>query len=143
MRIVGWEFAAEPTVESSARRLPQWSIYRNHSTTLDNELDFQVIARSEGSLEELQRGLYRYTLQTPLEVERGDFLGVSFSTSLLLLGRQQMQLLFRNSNSSGSEGVLSYRRKLTGSFLFDAGNELIVQSDSQHLPLVTPLLGKL
>ena len=124
--------------------LCELAIYRNISVTLDNELDFLVIARSGGSFDELSRlqqeGLYRYTLQAPVEVQRGDLLGVSYSN--LPIRGQQMQLLFRDV-SSESEGVLSYRRKLIARSVFNANNELIVQSDSQHLPLVTPILGKL
>lgn len=115
-------------------QLPQWSIYREHTVTLGSN-DYEVIARSGslGEIKKLENGVYQYALNTPLDVEEGYIVGVSYNVAA---GRFPLKLSFQDSG----EIPVSYRRSFSlARMILDVREDT---GDRRYLPLVTPIMGE-
>lgn len=115
-------------------QLPQWSIYREHTVTLGSN-DYEVIARSGslGEIKTLESGVYQYALNTPLDVEEGYIVGVSYNVTV---GRVPLNLSFQDSG----EIPVSYRRNFSlARMILNVRKDT---GDRRYLPLVTPIMGE-
>jgi hypothetical protein len=134
----GWLFRAKPGVDlNETDRLPQWSIYRELLVTTN--VDYQMIARTGGGeedrLEETGRsGVYQYTLNSPVDVKRGDIVGVSYDNS----GDRRLQLSFMDVSGDGRMTPLSYRRNFIANVFVAQANSFITAED-RFMPFVTPI----
>ena len=141
-RISGWIFRAEPGVDlASIDRVPQWSIYRDQPVTPLNMLDFEVI-RSIGEVEETRDpGVYRYTLNSTMDVQMGDFVGVSYENSEDSQPTN-LRLSFLNVSIDGRETPISFRRQDFSASVFFIVNPKTTENVTGYMPLVTPIIGK-
>jgi hypothetical protein len=139
--IGGWLFRAKPDVDlNETDRLPQWSIYRELLVTTNN-LDFEVIARTGGGeddrlVETDRSGVYRYTLNSPVNVKRGDVVGVSYDNS----GDRRLQLSFMDVSVDERMTPLSYRRNFNARVFVAEANSFITAED-RFMPFVTPIMA--
>lgn len=134
--VTGWIFRAESVNIDTIDRLPLWRIYTDFLTTPTNELDF-IVKETTGSrdeLSELSSGVYQYLLETPVEVEVGDIVGITYETI-----SSDLSATLRPSFTDGQDLAESYRRPFTG-LIFDA-SAIITEYDTQHFPVVTAIMG--
>ncbi len=84
----------------------------------------------------MQPGVFKYSLESPIDVQSGDVVGVSYDT----FGGSQLRLSFLDMMVSGREAPISYRRRFTSSVLIDVSSN--AATDNRYVPLVTPIMGK-
>lgn len=137
MEVTGWVFRSILVDISAVRSIPQWTVYRDNPSTA-SEQDYIVVARS-GSREELiplsTAGLYLYLLTSPVAVETGDILGISYSSDD---SGPQLPVLFQQSSLSTA---VSYRRVTAASSpVFDVTGSAVTP-DTSYMPLISVLTG--
>lgn len=135
-QVTGWIFRAVSVDLDTIDSFPEWSIYKENTITVEDGDGDYILIEQSGGLEELtvlESGVYQYTLNSSLNVEEGDVVGVSYDASafgtLLQLSLQDV----------GGNPV-SYRRPFRG-LLFDTGGN-VIESDNNLMPLVTAIMGK-
>ena len=134
--VSGWIFRAETVDLDSIDRLPLWRIYTEITATPTNLLDFGVkeTTGSRDELSELSSGVYQYLLETPVEVEVGDIVGITYEAV-----SDDLRTTLRPSFTVGQDLAESYRRPFSAEFLDVRFNSV---ADDQHFPVVTAIMGK-
>ena len=134
--VSGWIFRAEAVDLDSIDRLPLWRIYTENTATQTNLLDFRVkeTTGSRDELSELSSGVYQYLLETPVEVEVGDIVGITYEAA-----SDDLSTTLRPSFTVGQDLAESYRRPFSALFLDVRFNSV---ADDQHFPVVTAIMGK-
>ena len=132
----GWRFrTAEISNLSSIDRLPQFGVYSSIQATLnDGDYTLRESSGAPSELSQIAPDLYQYTLVDPVNVQSGDVFGIRYATA----DGAQLQLLFED----GGAGTRpeSFRRKFTGSVVFDASGSA-VESDTRFFPIVSIITG--
>ena len=115
-------------------------LYRENEFTPDSYVIVNESGGSASEISEMESGLYRYTLTTPVQVEADYVLGVSYQitdTNLPIF-----PIGFRDAGTGSNNNPVSYRRPSPGSFIFDTSASFVVE-DNQFLPLISVIIGKL
>ena len=137
-QVAKWIFRVPTPINRTGLIVPQWTIFHENTDTPRNT-DYLVRSRS-GSLGELsnlegERDVFQYTLNTPVAVEEGDILGITYDTSE---GSNFLQVLFMNKFPS----PLSYwRSRPLSSLVFDLRFTAVTTADDRLVPLVIPVMG--
>ena len=134
--VSGWIFRAEEVDLDTIDRLPMWRIYTENTATPTNLIDF-IVKETTGSrdeLSELSSGVYQYLLETPVEVEVGDIVGITYEAV-----SDDLRTTLRPSFTVGQDLAESYRRPFSAEFLDLRFNSV---ADDQHFPVVTAIMGK-
>ena len=138
--LTGWIFRAKNIVITPQTNLPLWVVY--YRTTGIEQLSFTL---REGSgnitgMTKIADGVFQYSLQSPVQVEEGDVVGIQYQ-EFPLQRTNPLQLSFIH-----ADAPVSYWR-------FNSGTEFLVGYDSEDLelyvsaktwytPLVTVIMSK-
>ena len=145
--LTGWIFRADNILITSENNFPLWVVY--HRTTGTDQLSFTL---REGSdrvvlVTKIPDGVYQYSLQSPVQVEEGDIVGINYQEfPLIVLDSNNPLLLSFLDAGSGADGPVSYLRSGSGTlFLVRRNGEDLAQFVSSHTrytPLVTAVMSK-
>ena len=131
-QVAKWIFRVPTPINGAESTVPQWTIFHENTGTPRNN-DYSIRSRSGslGELSNLEGDIFQYTLNTPVAVEEGDILGITYNMS------EGLQVLFINKFPS----PLSYwsNRPLTS--LFDLRFTALTTADDRLVPLVIPVMG--
>ena len=142
--LTGWIFRADNIIITSKNNLPLWVVY--YRITATNQLSFNL-REGSGSIAGVTKiadGVYQYSLQSPVQVEEGDVVGIQYQ-EYPLPRTKPLHLLFTN-GGSGINGPVSYWRPSNGTlFLVGSSSGDLAQFVSPHTrytPLVTAVMSK-
>ena len=141
--LTGWIFRAR-NINFVPNNLPLWVVY--YKTTGTNQLSF-TLREGSGSINEMTEitdGVYQYSLQSPVQVEEGDVVGIQYE-KFPLTRTAPLQLTFIDAGS-GVDGPVSYRRYSSGTQFLVGNNaedlESAVSTETRFTPLLTAVMSK-
>ena len=146
--ILGWVFRVAQSISLNTInrfQLPRWNIYRQdrQSSSQLNNIQFEL-RRSTGSFNELvpeatdQPGVYRYMLNSPVDVEVGDLVGVSYDS---FGGGNPLPISFLEVGR-GMRTPISFRSTFIPSTTTELFSTFFADEENRFVPLIAPILGK-
>ena len=141
----GWIFRANNnSVLTESINLPLWVVYSRTSGTSIKSFQLKEGSLSLTGLSKIADGVYQYSLQSPLQVEEGDIVGVRYQN--LPESSTNPLLLSFIDGGSGADGPESYTRPFMGSLFVIADDNgmlpVFVTTDMRYTPLVTAVMSK-
>ena len=141
--LTGWIFRASNITITPENNLPLWVVY--YRTTGTDQLSFTLRegSRNITGVTKVADGVYQYSLQSPVQVEEGDVVGIQYQ-EFPSNSSNSLQLSFVD--DGGADGPVSYWRQASD-FLFLVGNSSenlssFVRVNTQYTPLVTTVMSK-
>ena len=145
--LTGWIFRADNIIITPENNLPLWVVY--YRTTGTEQLSFTLRegSRNITGVTKIADGVFQYSLQSPVQVEEGDVVGIQYQEfPLIILGSNNPLLLSFLDAGSGADGPVSYLRSGSGTiFLVGSSSGDLAQFVSPHTrytPLVTAVMSK-
>ena len=142
--LTGWIFRADNITITSENNLPLWVVYNKITESNSQSFNLREGSGNITGVTKIADGVFQYSLQSPVQVEEGDVVGINYQ-EFPLINTNPLLLSFLDAGS-GVDGPVSYMWQLRAMSFFIGSNgedfEPFVSTNIRYTPLVSPIMSK-